>query len=155
MADIRSFGLRVRSEVLDRIAPLCEDVDLEGFGGLCAIVSETLGQVLRSNGHRATLICGVYEGHEHCWLEVDGNKLVDATATQFGLADPVLVVPTGSQGYHEVTRGSAAIEEVANWGDQSPQEHAREIRRIVRALSTTPRCSAHHAPGLDSANEAR
>lgn len=59
------------------------------LGGACATGSAVLARMLRRRGFDVALVAGEFRRAPHCWVEFDHDTLIDVTATQFGIEDPV------------------------------------------------------------------
>ena len=81
----------VRKE-LERVYPF------KDMAGLCCCVSKTIHEKARAANIPVVFAYGTFNGWVHCWLEYDGN-IIDATATQFGVIDKILVTPISDTRY--------------------------------------------------------
>ncbi len=73
------------------------DDTLEGF---CHYVSLTITREAKKVGIKPRLIFGTFNRWAHTWLEYNG-KIIDATATQFGIRNKVLVTDVGDGRYEK------------------------------------------------------
>jgi len=134
---IHEAGRLVRAHVLKDIALDVEYADLRDFGCLCAIVSETLGRVLRKLGYSAVLVQGYFDRiNAHCWLDLDNGTIIDATASQFKYKGEVLLTTARkSQSYVAQRAGDEALDWVnEHWLDQAPQMYEDRIQKIVNRV---------------------
>ena len=91
--------------------------------GLCARASYKLQTRLRAAGIEVDFVYGEFDTLDHCWV-VYKKKIVDITATQFGLSFPsVYVTSVHDQMYHPIERNGKAEDEVVKWDcNQAPPE---------------------------------
>ncbi len=84
----------------------------------CAIASAYLCSRLRRLGYRSCFfVLGEYNGHDHCWVELDG-RIIDITATQFKGITRVVYIPDteiSRRDYRKRYHGRAAIKQLKRW----------------------------------------
>lgn len=110
--------------------------------GACGIASYALYEALRSQGRRPTLVVLLGDSG-HCWVELSGY-VVDLTATQFK-GPRVAIFRNGDwpdwgrndrayliDGDRYIN--NKAVEELDDWGDQSPNLYSRKIDRFIELL---------------------
>ena len=85
--------------------------DLEGA---CASASYVLWKHLRKQGYDADFIMGSYHGFNHCWVEIE-DRILDITATQFGVRKKVYTRVLSAAIYQEELRGKDAAWETRRW----------------------------------------
>jgi len=130
-----------------------------GFGGsdqdlscYCAIASFFLVMVGKKFGYKLTLVEGVAfeevddlfeepdiddlrEQVNHCWVEYEG-KIIDLTATQFAPVKKVHIVDTCDENYWATDRDAVVRKSLkADWDNQSPYFHLKELRERAKKLS--------------------
>jgi len=57
---------------------------------MCAVASHALVMALKKKGCHGHIVCGDFNGNDHCWVDIYGH-VVDITASQFGFPDIVIV----------------------------------------------------------------
>lgn len=94
--------VREKAEVYVKKMPKTDDIDDSNLAGLCAIASFALKKELEKNGYEAQLIRGGFQDAwgGHCWVECEG-EIIDITATQFQIAEKVLIVPADDPRYED------------------------------------------------------
>jgi hypothetical protein len=107
----------------------------EDLTGACGYASYGLYRVLPGS----ELVVGEYKGYHHAWVELN-DKIIDITATQFGVTSKVYIVKkTGIRGrsYHPKKRGKAAVISVGKWDYPSNwrKSLARQLKKEIRGLT--------------------
>lgn len=132
---IERAGWVVRDEIQSFVitqSPM--DFDSESLQGACGIASLLLNRVLRRLGVKSEFVMGCYKddwGDEnHCWVEIpELNRVVDITATQFGVSDEVFIgEPTFP--YMPRLRGRAATTRLRCWEGQSHVPYEPRLKEI-------------------------
>jgi len=137
---LRQLGLQLRRELRPLVwrHPNAFESD---WRGMCAIASIAMVVLLWQLEEHAEFVLG----YDHCWVE-SRRRVIDLTATQYGVQDPVLVARFGcfpqevKHVYVAQLRGARALQKVnKNWDDQAPKRYARSIRTAVKKalLSST------------------
>ena len=139
---------RVRHEVIIiAYGECCRWDDLSEY---CAIASHFLVSIAKRYGYKLNLIEGVafepcdYDfdiDTNHCWVQYKG-KIIDLTATQFGVKTKIHVVDDTNKNYHTVKRNQAVIKSMKNdWPrEQTPYSNsnkrslAKASEKIIEAL---------------------
>lgn len=106
-------------EYVARFRPSHIDSDLMGA---CAIASYFLMREARKKGIKVELFVGVHNScdiGQHVWICHDGF-IVDITATQFGYDDKIYIAPESHEDYYIKYREDDALDEIKDWGEQSP-----------------------------------
>lgn len=106
----------------------------------CAIASYLLFLVLQLCGDQPSLVKGMafdpifddIEGDDldeqinHCWVELD-SKIIDITATQFGIKNRVHIVSIDDENYQPIIIDANPTSKLfEGWGNQSPFNHMLE-----------------------------
>jgi hypothetical protein len=112
-------------------------------GGQCAIASWILCELLRMRGADPVFVLGSFrhgggELEDHAWVEVDG-MIVDATASQFGLPE-VLVVGAGDERYVPSAKGRGAYLEVAELFPPDQRLTPQNVARLREAMPGMHAC---------------
>lgn len=89
---------RVRQS-FNKIAPS------KNLDGLCCCVSKAILDKAKTANIKAVFVYGNFNGWSHCWVEYEGI-IVDATATQFGVADEVLITDVNDARYSDKIKTS-------------------------------------------------
>ena len=104
--------------------------DKSDLACMCAVASYTLAKALNDNGIRCKMVTGWFREwadyeEQHCWVETH-NKIIDITATQFGIKKPVFIVSRHHEKYHrdKIVRDP---NELAGWGNQKPNQKLTKI----------------------------
>ncbi len=109
---------------------------IEELDGACGYASYGLYKVLPAS----EIVKGTYDGWDHIWVEFD-NKIVDVTATQFGVYSKVYIIKkTGNRAkkYNSTARGADVIKElIFDWEYPKGWEvdFPRRIREELRGLT--------------------
>lgn len=149
----RELATRCR-EACERWAAGDKSLDVYGpdLGGMCAVASYTLWQLLLSAGFRKAKFAF---NPIHCWVELDG-WVIDVTATQFDKRLPkVHVVRIGEPvrsnhpwdrseritlSYDAQSYGEKAVYHADHWDTgQAPTYHAAGAKRIVNRIMVSYR----------------
>lgn len=118
--------------------------DLLGF---CGIGTRLLYYKLKQLHINSTVIHGAFEDEtgyqagEHFWLEIKGPngwRIIDVTATQFGIPKKVFVIPSDGQTkygrYVIFNTGHNAIKVNRSWYEQSFEDHSIKLNKIYKRL---------------------
>lgn len=105
--------------------------------GACAIGTLVLYRALKHLGYEATYVIGWYKmkgGYiPHAWLYL-GARLVDVTASQFGLP-AIFIGRKNDARYVPWERDEKAIEQANRWGmGQSPSHYTSAISEAVECI---------------------
>lgn len=96
---------------------------------MCGIASYALKQALEGARLDSNLVYGFYDGMGHCWLEY-GDRIIDITATQFGVRRRVYVTDYENAKYQfEKYMGSIAEFEMDGW-----LEGSYPTERVINAI---------------------
>ena len=57
--------------------------------GLCYVAAIVLTNLLNEHEIHAQACVGLYDGSDHCWVELASGRIVDVTATQFAVAEKI------------------------------------------------------------------
>lgn len=104
--------------------------DLECF---CAIGSKILKLLAKKYDYDVTFVQGqygsvFYKDHlNHCWTEYN-SRIIDITATQFGIKDPIHIIEKSVATYYHPVHFHDKMS--GDWGDQNPKNY-RVIRKLV------------------------
>lgn len=101
------------------------------LGGACGIASHHLMQLAKANGIQVHLCYGTFNNNFHFWVEY-GNKIIDITATQFGINKKVYCCNKCEE-YNTVqktTKTRQAIDMVCCFSDQYPDDLKRCVKKI-------------------------
>jgi hypothetical protein len=94
--------------------------DLDDFCGACSHSSLVLAGLLRKFGYKSDFVVGWYKYRDdgcgnHCWVETGKGKVVDVTATQFGIKSRIYV-PKTKKRYGVIKKGTSGERYVhQNW----------------------------------------
>ncbi len=116
------------------------DISEVNLAGACGISSWILNKILKKNKIHSELTLGWYLSDSdpigHCWVElVKESKIVDITATQFGIKEKVFVSSPKHHRYHLCKQGKSAEFYISEyWGTQSPRTYEKELRDIYRKV---------------------
>ena len=121
--------------------------------GLCGIASYALYQALIKEGFRPTFMMGDMPTvlGKHCWVELNG-KVIDVTATQFGVIDRVFVTkPTDRAlsyfyesrspfSYRDMPVFKEWMDNLYDWAEWSPftPEGRPVYEKILAAVNSFP-----------------
>ena len=93
----------------------------ENLTGLCAIVSKELFTRLIANGYK----CEIAYNDRHCFVLHNKNRVIDLTASQFGLADISIFTLSGkTRRYWKIVKTFTNIKDLAShqkkrgWNDE-------------------------------------
>lgn len=128
-----------------------ELMDVEpNLSGACAVASHALAGMLRQRGFAAEFAHGSYRTETnsdhncHCWVVVDGNLIIDVTATQFGEQALVCVPRTKAEvGKYEIENAGRSAVLLWNQEVSAGIGESRRIRRLAE------RVFARHAATLN------
>jgi len=146
----RQFVIRAALLVREEVAALRLPVIYQGgppnyttFGGLCAVVSFALGQVLYAKGYtEVDLATGMFcrsTPTGHCWLELPGSPrtVIDATAKQFytRFASVRIAARERAKDYRALAKGKDALASLHSWGSQNPYRYVDDLNRVVESVT--------------------
>lgn len=101
-------------QVAKRTRKACEsyaketNIFAEDLNSMCAIASAYLMKRLSCARIRAEFVIGTYDGSDHCWVE-HKDKIIDITATQFGILQAVFVTSKYNKDYFAKCRAAQRI----------------------------------------------
>ena len=127
----------VREELQKEKIPLWSTWNLEGA---CAVASEILVRVLRARGFRATFVVGEFkDGHprcneEHCWVTLPVGRVLDITATQYGMFPEIRWSSVENPQYRRKYRGKRAYPVGWVQADLHSADFQRVLQRVRRRL---------------------
>ena len=105
----------------------------------CAIGSKILKLLAEKHNYKVTFVQGQYGSYyitsdpthvNHCWV-IYNNKIVDITATQFGIKDPVHVVDLKEAKHYFPVFHHDRIDK--DWGDQNPKRYHSIVKLVENA----------------------
>ena len=136
---IRKIAKLVRDQVEEDVACGLDIVDNEAtLEGACGYASYGLCRMLPGS----TFVYGhfIHKGRPngHAWVEYK-NKIIDITATQFGINSRILITKkdgTRAKRYVAGRRGKDAIQDLKDWDypDGWMQELPRRLKRKIKPL---------------------
>jgi hypothetical protein len=133
------LAVKVRAALLQRMPqPFPTDM-----ANACALASYAFTRVLQARNAPAVFMYGEWDTGEfaryspvlrqHCWVELHG-LIYDLTATQFGVADEVLVVRRSDPRYYEChAAGGEAIAWINKHWPLSPKRFRRAVNSTIYA----------------------
>ena len=135
--DIAKLVRKAGETVAQRGVMGVRDTYTARLGGWCYICSRVLVSLLRRNGHKATLVLGEYFGNCHCWVELPDGKILDVTATQFGVKRKIYTPSKKKSAlYLPKAKGRTAERYVRdNWMKQ--QSEVNELWQEVKRCQVT------------------
>lgn len=103
--------------------------------GACAICSWQLTRVLKKFGYNAEFVVGEFIEYnypaDHAFVIVD-NKIIDITATQFGL-QKIVIRNIKNRKYKPLKKGNAALYNLRHWcNSQKPSTHRKTLDKAYR-----------------------
>ena len=115
----------VRQEMEDYVPVLSPiNFNADNLQGACGISSRVLHRALRRLGVQNDFVMGRFGDDwgtrdTHCWVEIPRlRQVVDVTATQFGIEEPVYIGPIDHP-YISHVRNVQATNRLRNWEGQS------------------------------------
>lgn len=103
----------------------------DDLGCMCAIASFVLARELKKNGISCKVVCGRFEGNDHCWVETD-TKIIDITATQFiGSYPKVHIVSINNKKYTDGKIVDYRHFRTWGYGQQPSSKITHEILKVA------------------------
>lgn len=132
LKEVKILGIQARNFVWSLKDQIKMDDD---FGCGCAVTSYVLKHLINKQHPTAKInfAIGEYEKNCHCWL-IYRNKIIDPTATQFGLYPKVRIVHQNDEDYFKYQinwLNDQAFAELAHWDEQSPFSYQSQITRFL------------------------
>jgi len=132
LKEFKKFGIQARNFVWSLKDQIMMDED---FGCGCAVTSYVLKEIINRFYPTApvNIVVGQYVKDCHCWLSYR-NKIIDPTATQFGLYPKVRILHQDDEDYEKYSvnwLNQEALAELAFWEGQSPFRYSREIEKFL------------------------
>ena len=118
---IKETARIVRSQCESYAASTGHDEYGKDLSCMCGIASYALREAIKRIGIRIKLIYGFYGNSSgHCWLNIE-DKIIDITATQFGVSRKVFVTSISNAKYDRLKEMKSMSEiKIDGWGDHSP-----------------------------------
>lgn len=132
LKEFKLLGIQARNFVWSLKDQIRMDDD---FGCGCAVTSYVLKKLVNRKYPTAPidLAVGEYNNTCHCWLFFR-KKVIDPTATQFGLFPKVRIVHQDDEDYYKYNLNwlnEKALEELTFWEEQSPFNYQKEIEKFL------------------------
>lgn len=128
LKDFKRLGVQARNFVWSIKDRIHMDSD---FGCGCAVTSYVLQRLVYREfaDCKIDFAIGEYDKQNHCWL-IYRKKVIDPTATQFGLFPKVRIVNEDDEDYFRYNvnyLNRRAMNELTLWEEQSPFAYKKEI----------------------------
>lgn len=118
MKTIQAIAERVRKNAEHFAARYPKHFGKDSLECMCAIAAFALAYALQQEEYEAQVVLGYFDSpdayNEHCWVRV-GNTIIDITATQFGIPEPVLITDATDPRYALALVENATMDDLQEW----------------------------------------
>jgi hypothetical protein len=129
-----------------------EPTSYDALDSYCAIASHFFVSVAKRYGYKLDIVEGVaFERYDydfeidtnHCWVQYQG-KIIDLTATQFGVRANIHIVNDTNKKYHAVRKNQTVIDSLKHhwpkcqtlYDNQIRNQYKTARRKVVTAMET-------------------